>query len=149
MPIVRNSFSSHSRFYSPTGDGKCPVFAPEYEKGDCRYLKKVGEEDFYAIIQSYKEECSIKRIISRYRNGDLQALQRVQAMYTDVASAPRSLAEAFDRAKYIESVYSKLSDDAKSFYGSVSGFVDGVLAGKFPVSSISNQENEKGGDVNE
>lgn len=130
--VVMNNFSSRSRFFSPSGTGKEPVFQPVFVKGDCRVLKEVGESDTYEVIQSYKEECSIKRIIERYQKGDLQALRRVQALYCDVGDAPDSLVEAFEKVKSLQTSFEALTPEAQAYYGDPMSFVQRIAAGDFP-----------------
>lgn len=130
--VVVNNFSSRSRFFSPSGTGKEPVFQPVFVKGDCRVLKEVGESDNYEIIQSYKEECSVKRIIERYKNGDLQALRRVQALYCDVVNSPNTLAEAFEKVKSIQDSFDALIPEAQAYYGDPMSFVQRIVAGDVP-----------------
>lgn len=138
--VVMNNYSSRSRFFSPSGTGIDDVFQPVYCKGDCRVLKKVGDRNLYEIIQSYKEECSVKRIVERYQSGDLSALRRVQALYTDVVDSPSTLVEAFDKVKSIQTSFDALTPEAQAYYGDPMSFVQRIAVGDFPKFDKADEE---------
>lgn len=140
--VVMNNFSPRARFFSPSGTGKEDVFQPVFVKGDCRVLKKVGESDFYEIIQSFKEECSVKRIVERYQAGDLQALRRVQGLYIDVVDAPSSLVEAYETINGVKDAFTSLTPEAQAYYGDPLSFVQRVMVGDYPNSVVKDTEKE-------
>lgn len=71
-------------------------FEPEYkERYDDRgqpYLEKVGEVDTYEKIQSYKDECDVMAILSRYNAGDESALAK-PGWYIDTSKLPQTYTE--------------------------------------------------------
>lgn len=69
---------------SPAGTGIRPRFVKRVEAGKA-VLVQVGETDQQALIDSYKEECDVNRIVERYANGDTAALARVQGLYSDIS----------------------------------------------------------------
>lgn len=129
MVEVRSAFSPRSRYYSSVGDGVVPVFQPSFVKGDARVLKETGKRDLYAIIQSFKEECSVKRIVERYTQGDLSVLSRVQALYTDVSGLPSSLDQAFEKVREAHAAFLDLTPEAQEYYGDPGAFVQRFAAG--------------------
>lgn len=72
---------------SPSGSGIRPKFVKKLEDGKAK-LVKCGETDQQALINSYKDECDFNRIVERYQNGDVNALARVQGLYTDISGYP-------------------------------------------------------------
>lgn len=59
-----------------------PQYAERYDENGKAYLEKVGEVDTYEKIQSYRDECDIMAILSRYAAGDETAhTATMQAMY--------------------------------------------------------------------
>jgi len=71
-------------------------FEPEYkERYDDRgqpYLEKVGEVDTYEKIQSYKDECDVMAILSRYAAGDESVLAK-PGWYIDTSKLPQTYTE--------------------------------------------------------
>lgn len=71
-------------------------FEPEYkERYDDRgqpYLEKVGEVDTYEKIQSYKDECDVMAILSRYAAGDESVLAK-PGWYIDTTKLPATYTE--------------------------------------------------------
>jgi hypothetical protein len=71
-------------------------FEPEYkERYDDRgqpYLEKVGEVDTYEKIQSYKDECDVMAILSRYAAGDESVLAK-PGWYIDTSRLPKTYTE--------------------------------------------------------
>lgn len=72
---------------TPSGSGIRPKFVKKLEEGKAK-LVKCGETDQQALINSYKDECDFNRIVERYQNGDVNALARVQGLYTDISGYP-------------------------------------------------------------
>lgn len=58
-------------------------------------LETVGQTSLYDEIQAHKDSVDINKILERYRQGDVTALDRVKAQYLDIADAPKSLAEMY------------------------------------------------------
>lgn len=92
------------RIFKPYEDEK-PVALPnepgnrfesEYkERYDDRgqpYLEKVGEVDTYEKIQSYKDECDVMAILSRYAAGDESVLAK-PGWYIDTSKLPKTYTE--------------------------------------------------------
>ena len=71
-------------------------FEPEYkERYNDRgqpYLEKVGEVDTYEKIQSYKDECDVMAILSRYAAGDESVLAK-PGWYIDTSRLPQTYTE--------------------------------------------------------
>lgn len=77
-------------------------FEPEYkERYDNRgqpYLEKVGEVDTYEKIQSYKDECDVMAILSRYAAGDESVLAK-PGWYIDTSKLPQTYTEYLNLMK--------------------------------------------------
>lgn len=84
MSNGRFSYYSSPRKSSPAGSPIRDRFAKRVENGKA-VLVKVGETDQQALINSYKEECDVNRIVERYVNGDSSVLARVQGLYSDIS----------------------------------------------------------------
>ena len=79
---------------APVGSGKRPVFKKVTQDGHA-VIKKVGETDQQALINSYVDECDVNRIVARCASGDYSALARVQGLYTDISGMPDNPTDAF------------------------------------------------------
>lgn len=98
------------RIFKPYEDEKPPAlpnepgnrFEPEYkERYDDRgqpYLEKVGEVDTYEKIQSYKDECDVMAILSRYAAGDESVLAK-PGWYIDTSKLPQTYTEYLNLMK--------------------------------------------------
>lgn len=92
------------KIYKPYEDEKPPAlpnnpgnrFEPEYkerydERGNA-YLEKVSEVDTYEKIQSYRDECDVMAILSRYAAGDESVLSK-PGWYIDTTKLPSTYTE--------------------------------------------------------
>lgn len=88
-------------------------------------LKKVGETDQYAVIQSYKEGCDIKNLIETYAvTKDTRVFQRkTGSVFGDATVLPKTLVEAHDIFREAESAYNNLSAVDRAQYGDYKSFL--------------------------
>ena len=92
------------KIYKPYGDEKPeakpnnpgnqyePEYKERYDENGEAYLEKVGEVDTYEKIQSYRDECDVMAILSRYAAGDETALAR-PGSYLDTTKLPATYTE--------------------------------------------------------
>lgn len=93
---ARNRSYHAPSFPSPAGVGTRPLFK-KCRNDEGRYcLRKVGETDQQALIDSFKDECDVNRIVQKCANGDFSALARVQGLYTDISGMPDNPTDAFN-----------------------------------------------------
>ena len=69
-----------------------PQYAERYDENGKAYLEKVGEVDTYEKIQSYRDECDVMAILSRYAAGDETALA-APSWYIDTSKLPSTYTE--------------------------------------------------------
>lgn len=67
-------------------------YAERYDENGKAYLEKVGEVDTYEKIQSYRDECDVMAILSRYAAGDETALA-APGWYIDTSKLPSTYTE--------------------------------------------------------
>ena len=92
------------KIFKPYEDEKPPAlpnnpgnrFEPEYrerydERGNA-YLEEVGKVDTYEKIQSYRDECDVMAILSRYAAGDESVLAK-PGWYIDTTKLPNTYTE--------------------------------------------------------
>lgn len=132
---------------SPSGQGTKKTYSVKYDQYGNRSLVQTGEVDNYAIIQSFKDECDVCRLIEKYQQGDLSALARVQAVYCDTTVYPHSLMEARNSYSMALEAYELLTDEAKAYYGSPEQFLTRLHEGDVFTGSVENSD--VGGNENE
>lgn len=98
---------------SKVGCRTVPVYSPVVkEDGQIELIQK-GEHDLYAEIQSHKDSVDINRIIQRYSNGDVSALQAKVTQYLDVTEMPKTYAEMLNTVIAGEKFFAELPADVK------------------------------------
>lgn len=101
---------------SVPGFGMKDTYKMHVDEDGKRELRKSGEYNLYAEIQSYKDSVSIDYILSRFMNGDESALSRAQGIYGDFTEMPRTLAELQQRVIDAENLFNTLPLDIKEKY---------------------------------
>ena len=92
---ARNRSYHATSISSPAGSGIRSLYKKVVEDGKA-VLRKVGQTDAQALINSYKDECDVNRIVARCAQGDYSALARVQGLYTDISGMPDNPTDAFN-----------------------------------------------------
>lgn len=105
-----------SRETSNPGSGMKDTYKMHVDENGKRELKKSGEYNLYADIQSYKDSVSIDYILTRFANGDETALSRVQGIYGDFTQMPRTMAELQQRVIDAEHLFDSLPLDIRAQY---------------------------------
>ncbi len=101
---------------SKPGSGMKDTYKMHVDENGKRELKKSGEYNLYADIQSYKDSCSIDYILTRFVNGDETALSRVQGIYGDFTQMPKTMAELQQRVIDAEHLFDSLPLDIRAQY---------------------------------
>ena len=100
---ARNRTYHASTVPAPAGSGIRPLYKKVVEDGKT-VLRKVGQTDAQALINSYKDECDVNRIVARCAQGDYSALARVQGLYTDITGMPDNPTDAFALADVVNNL---------------------------------------------
>lgn len=89
----KHQFQPHVRIRQAPGSGERVLYGSELlDNGEIALTPK-GTEDLYQSIQSHRDSCDIHVLLARYRNGDAEALMRVQGHYGDFTDMPKTYAE--------------------------------------------------------
>lgn len=104
------------RSLSAPGSGMKDTYKMTVDEDGKRELKKSGEYNLYAEIQSYADSVSIDYILSRFVNGDESALSRVQGVYGDFTEMPKTMAELQQRVIDAENLFNNLPLDIRKEY---------------------------------
>ena len=129
---------------SACGCGVRPVY--DYlqigEEGRCK-LVQVGEENRQGIIESWEESVDLHALLTRYLDGDANALERRQAMFADITGLPDNVHAYHDAVTTAQSVFDCLSDDVRHFYGdSLQEFLQGIFSGRFPPAPVEDDSGD-------
>lgn len=111
---VAYGFMAHKRVHSNVGERFKVEFAPEIQPDGSILLHEVGKTDLQAEINSHRDSCDINVILTRYKNGDIKALERRQALYFDASDAPTSYAEMLNRAMKAEQYFNTLDSSERA-----------------------------------
>lgn len=117
-----------AKIFKPYGDEKpeskpsCPgnILEPEYrerydERGEA-YLEKVGEVNTYEKIQSYRDECDVMAILSRYAAGDETALA-TPGYYIDTSKLPQTYTEYLNLMNEQREKFNQLPLEVRQKFG--------------------------------
>lgn len=104
------------RITSNVGSPMKDTYKMHVDKNGKRELRKSGEYNLYAEIQSYKDSCSIDYILARFAAGDDTALSRVQGIYGDFTDVPTTMAEVCQRVIDAEHIFNNLPVDVREQY---------------------------------
>lgn len=124
---------------------KC-LFVPYVNKGHLD-IKESGDFDLQAQIEAEACLCDINYLIERFNLGDVDALNKRQAFFTDITVYPGSYREAVDILKDGRSFYDSLSADEKKRYGDFEGFMMSDFVSRFAHSD--NEDISDGGSIND
>ena len=95
MAIFKIKFNEErERVHCPTGAKTEWRHTGHMGKDGRRRLERDKEVAIYDLIQSHREECEIENIIRRAVEGDYNALNAVNGVYSDITNCPSSIAEA-------------------------------------------------------
>lgn len=107
---------SRVRCFTPVGSPEVTQYVGKYDKDGVLQLEVSGIVNLYDQIQSHADSVDINTIISRYENGEVDVLARVQGVYEDVTGAPRTYAEMLNMIRAGEEIFEQLPADLRAQY---------------------------------
>lgn len=128
---VRNRFSKHVRFISPSPTGRSKIYEERMNKDGVLSLVQTGEHNVNDFVQASLESTKIYNILDRFEmTGDVSLLNSMKGFYADVTGFPSTLAEAHNLMLGIEKKFSELSPALKEkFNNSSTRFANEVISG--------------------
>lgn len=120
--LFRTAYMSFEFAPSPSGTSIVEKFK-RVDDTQGRHLVKVGEEDLYEKIQSFKDSVDLHRILEKCAlTGDYTALQRTQGIYGDFSDVPnfRGLCDNMIKAR---ALYDGLDYDIKKDFSTFNDFL--------------------------
>lgn len=126
---IKSVFPTKKTF---AGERMQPTYKMTVDENGVRELKKTGQIDLYAQIQSFKDSCDINYILERFAKGDVSALSKIQGVYGDFMNMPRTMAELSQRVIDAENLFNTLPLDVRQqFNFSPSEFFASIGSDKF------------------
>lgn len=110
-------FTPRQRVHEVLGSREKQLYSPIYDDRGVLHLRETGKHDLYAEIQSHRDSVDIHVLLARYRNGDTEALQRIQGAYGDFTQMPTTFAEALNTLIAAEQYFQSLPVDVRSRFG--------------------------------
>lgn len=115
-PKFRSAYSGRVRKHTPAGSKIEIRHEYDVDKWGHKVLVKTRKVDVYSIIQSHKDETDIEKIIRRATEGDVNALNVVNATYMDITEAPKNLLEQQNIILKKKIEFEKLPKDIKKAF---------------------------------
>lgn len=110
-------FGSHPRFFCNPGSRFKLLYRARRQENGIIELEYAGDYDFYEEIQSHRESCELTSILRRFANGETDVLSRVQGMYGDFTSFPKSYAELLNRLIEGKAMFEALPLEERQRFG--------------------------------
>lgn len=116
------------RIYKPYEEEKPPApfnnpgsmiqeqYKERYDERGVAYLEKVGEVNIYEKIQSYRDECDIMSILSRYAAGD-ETVLATPGWYIDTSKLPSNYTEYMNMMNEQREKFEKLPLNIRAAFG--------------------------------
>lgn len=134
------------RVFTEPGNEWHDTFTLRYDDNGVEYLETTGRINVQEQIQSYGESTDIHKILERYGNGDLAALNRKTPIYGDFSEMPKTLAGYLNLFRDAENAFAQLPSSVRSeFNNSPTEFIAAIGTDRFNKSlGLSND-----GDIKE
>lgn len=111
---------------SNNGDPIRSVRAGELKNNVITVVEK-GKEDLYSFINSFADSVDVHVLLTRFKNGDKEALMQRAGAYIDISAMPANINEFMQLAKNAENVFNGLPIEVKeSFNNNVVEFISTI-----------------------
>lgn len=125
-------YSEKKRIFSNPGDPIKLLYGLEVDEKGITDLVVKGKENLYDFIQSHKDSVDIHKILERFQNGDVDALNKYQGYYGDITAAPKTFAEALNTVIKAKDLFNSLPLEVRAeFDHSPEQFVAALGTEKF------------------
>lgn len=110
-------YDARERVETNPGSPVKQLYSGSYNENGQVELRKVGQENLYATIQSFAESTDIHTIMRRFVNGEVDVLEKVQGFYGDITEMPKTYADALQRIADSEKVFMSLPVEVRAKFG--------------------------------
>lgn len=128
----KTQYDEKERVYCSSGDPIKLLYGLEVDDKGVSDLVVKGKFDLYDFIQSHADSVDIHKILERFENGDVDALNKYQGYYADITDAPKTFAEALNTVIKAKDLFNSLPLDVRAkFDHSPEQFVASLGTQKF------------------
>lgn len=113
----RNKIEDRVRTYSNPGSMIRDILAPKLDSKGNRIIVKKDQENLYASIQSYADQCDINYILTRYMDGDETVLLKKVGEFMDTTNIPDNISDLFNLTVEANDIFNHLPIDVKEKFG--------------------------------
>lgn len=92
----KTQYDIKERVHCSSGDPIKLLYGLEVDDKGVTDLVVKGKYDLYEFIQSHADSVDIHKILERFENGDVDALNKYQGYYADITNSPKTFAEALN-----------------------------------------------------
>jgi hypothetical protein len=110
----KTQFDPHDRVHCNKGDPEKVLYGAAYDAAGRIVLEEKGRENLYDFIQSHADSVDIHVLLARYRNGEVDALSKVQGMYGDFTELPTTYAEMLNVVQRGEDYFNSLPVETRA-----------------------------------
>lgn len=130
--IVFRTAYDRCRIISSAGERYQPVYELDPD-GDNEFDIRVSpkKHDMQAYIESFRDSCDTNKLIERFRNGDITAIQPAPNYGGDISGMPDNIQALAKNLNLAYDYYNSLSDDVKSQFTGVQDFYSSIGSDKF------------------
>lgn len=111
--VFSTQYDEKKRFFSDPGNPIKPLYGLEVDKKGVTQLVEKGKYDLYEFIQSHADSVDIHKILERFQNGDVDALNKYQGYYGDITEAPKTFADALNAVIKAKDLFNSLPLDVR------------------------------------
>lgn len=104
----KTQYDKKERVCCSSGDPIKILYGLEVDKDGVTQLVKKGKYDLYEYIQSHADSVDIHKILDRFQNGEVDALNKYQGYYADLTDAPKTFAEALNTVIKAKDLFNSL-----------------------------------------
>lgn len=112
----RTKYEPRKRVITVSGSAEKDEFIGRYDKHGRVELVPNGKTNVYEFIQSFKDSVDINVLLAKYKNGDTEALSRVQGMYADISDLPKTFADMLNKVKAGEDAFASLPAETRALF---------------------------------
>lgn len=111
--IFKRKYDKHDRIYTNHGKSVVTQYSGYLDKFGNTVVKEKGKKDLYSYIQSFADSVDINLILSKFANGDKQALIQRAATYIDITNMPDNMADLLNTIHNGEALFDSLPVEVK------------------------------------
>ncbi len=112
----KDPFGSHSRIRAVVGEPVKEEFVGRYDDRGHLQLVPSGKTNLYEFIQSNADSVDINILMSKFKNGDVDVLSRVQGVYADITDMPKTMADLLNKVKAGEDAFMSLDVETRGLF---------------------------------